>query len=208
MSLRVSRRSFAAGSAAFVALAGKANAAGLTVDDVTIGAANAPLHLVEYASLTCPHCAEFHLAAWSTLQSRYIDTGRVRFTFREMATAPPAVALAMFQLARCETTAPGEYLRRVGILFAQQRAILGTGTMAGVRDSLFAIGGQWGLSRDQITACFNDEAGPTRITRSMDGANALGITSTPSFIVNDERVADPAFHTLAGMTANLDARLG
>jgi protein-disulfide isomerase len=205
--LRVSRRSFAAGGAAFAALAGTAHAASLTAEDVTIGTANARLHLVEYASLTCPHCAEFHAAAWSTLQSRYIETGRVRFTFREMATAPPAVALAMFQLARCETTAPGEYLRRVSILFAQQRAILGTGTMAGVRDSLFAIGGQWGLSAEQIMACFNDEAGPTRITRSMEQANALGITSTPSFLVNGQRVTDPAFHTLAGMTATLDARL-
>lgn len=107
MILRVSRRSFAAGGAAFAALAGTAHAASLTADEVTIGATNAPLHLIEYASLTCPHCAEFHAAAWSTLQSRYIETGRVRFTFREMATAPPAVALAMFQLARCETTAPG-----------------------------------------------------------------------------------------------------
>lgn len=192
---------------AFAALAGTAHAVSLTADEVTIGAANAPLHLIEYASLTCPQCAEFHAAAWSTLQSRYIETGRVRFTFREMATAPPAVALAMFQLARCETTSPGEYLRRVSILFAQQRAILGTGTMAGVRDSLFAVGGQWGLSPEQIITCFNDEAAPTRITGSMERANALGITSTPSFLVNGERLTDPTFHTLAGMTAILDARL-
>src|SRR5262245_36211072 len=132
----MSRRAFAAAGICLMALPGVAHAASLSSDDVTIGAAGAPLHLVEYASATCPHCAHFHAIAWSTLRSQYIEPGRVRFTFREMATPPGPVALAMFQLARCETTDPNEYFRRVDVLFGRQHAILATGTGAGVRDAL------------------------------------------------------------------------
>jgi len=203
----ISRRLFTVGSTLTALIGGTAHAAGLTADDVTVGATDARVHLIEYASSTCPHCAAFHAVAWETLLTRYIDTGRVRFTFREMATAPPAVALAMFQLARCETEQPTEYLRRVGILFERQAAILGTGTGAGVRDALIALGAEWRLSPEQVMACITDPAGPPRITRSIEQAAALGITSTPSFILNGTRLADHSIHTAEDLTAILDARL-
>ena len=203
----MSRRAFAAASISLTALPGVARAASLASEDVTIGAADAPLHLIEYASTTCPHCARFHAAAWSTLRSEYIDRGRVRFTFREIATPPAPVALAMFQLARCETADPGEYLRRVGVLFERQRAILGTGTGAGVRDALLALGGEWRLSEEQVMACIGDPAGAQRITRSMEQAGSLGIDSTPSFILNGARIEDNGFQTLDGLRRTLNARL-
>jgi protein-disulfide isomerase len=203
----MSRRTFAAGGVSLAALTGVAHAAGLTSDDVTIGAADAPLHLIEYASATCPHCAAFHAAAWDALRSQYIERGRLRFTFREMATPPAPVALAMFQLARCETVDPGEYFRRVAHLFERQRAILSTGSGAGVRDALLALGAEWGLSAEQVMACLNDPAGAERIMRSMEQAGTLGIHSTPSFILNGARVEDMSFHTLEGMARILDARL-
>ncbi|PZO53843.1 MAG: hypothetical protein DCF16_05985 [Alphaproteobacteria bacterium] len=201
---RISRRVFA-GTVAATALVGPAAAAGLTSDEVTIGAANAPVHLIEYASSTCPHCAEFHETAWATLKTQYIDAGRVRFTFREMATAPQAVALAMFQLARCETTAPDEYLRRVGVLFERQAAIFSTPTGEAVQAALLALGGEWGLAPTQVMAAINDPAGPPRIIRSMEQAAALGVTSTPSFLLNGQKLEDHAFHTLEGMQLILDA---
>lgn len=176
-------------------------------DEMTIGAASAPIHLTEYASMTCPHCAQFHLANWATLKSRYIDTGRVRFTLREMATPPPAVALAMFQLARCEGASPDEYLRRVGILFERQSAILGAGTLGGVRDALLAAGGEWGLSQAKILACLNDPEGVQRIQRSIEGAMALGVNHTPSFLFDGVLDEDHAFQTPDGMVRILDARL-
>lgn len=203
----LSRRAFAIGTVAATAMPGAAQADSLTSDDVTIGAADAPLHVIEYASLTCPHCASFHATSWRTLRADYIDTSRVRFTFREMATAPPAIALAMFQLARCETTNPEEYLRRVGILFEQQAAIFATGSMSGVQDALIALGEQWGLSRFQIMTSFQDPAGAPRIIRSMEQAETLGVTSTPSFILNGQLITDNSFATLEGMTRALDARI-
>lgn len=198
---------FVAGGVGFATLAGGARAASLTSDDVTIGADDAPLQLIEYASATCSHCAAFHAAAWDTLRSQYIETGRVRFTLREMATPPAPVSLAMFQLARCETTDPGEYFRRVDELFERQRAILGTGSGAGVRDALLALGAEWRLSAEQVMACLEDPAGRDRIMRSMEQAGAAGIHATPSFMLNGVRVDDPAFRTLEGLTRTLNARL-
>ncbi len=203
----MSRRTFAAASISLTALAGVARAANLTSEDVTIGAADAPLHLVEYASTTCPHCALFHAAAWNTLQSQYIDRGRVRFTFREIATPPAPVALAMFQLARCETADAAEYMRRVGVLFERQRAILSAGTGAGVRDALLALGAEWRLSPEQVMACLSDRAGAQRITRSMEQAGSLGINATPAFILDGARIEDHAFQTLDGLRRILNARL-
>ncbi|HET9230627.1 MAG TPA: thioredoxin domain-containing protein, partial [Vitreimonas sp.] len=85
---------------------GGGSSGAVTADDMVLGDANAPVTLVEYASTTCPHCAAFHEAAWEQLKTTYIDTGRVRFVFREFPTPPPAIAVAGFQLARCGGATP------------------------------------------------------------------------------------------------------
>jgi protein-disulfide isomerase len=176
-------------------------------DEMTIGAASASVHLVEYASATCPHCAHFHETNWPLLKANYIDTGRVRFTMREMATPPASVAVAMFQLARCNGVSADEYFRRLAILYQRQRAILETGSMTGVRDALFALGGEWGLSNDQVWTAMTDTAGAQRVRQSIDEAATRGVTGTPTFFLSDQRVADQTFLTPAGMTAILDAAL-
>lgn len=175
--------------------------------DMTIGAADAPIHLIEYASTTCPHCAAFHEEVWPQLKAHYIDVRKVRFTFREMATAPAPVAVAGFQLARCGGADADTYLTRVGVLFEQQRNILSTGSMQGVRDALVNIGRAAGLSEEQVMACITDEAGAERIRRSAEGAESIGITGTPGFVVNGERIDDPAVVTYEGLSRILDARL-
>ncbi len=178
-----------------------------TSDDMSIGSAAAPLHLIEYASLTCPHCAHFHAQNWATLKANYIDTGRVRFTLHEMVTPPAPVALAMFQLARCGEASADEYMRRVSILFERQAAILGTGSMAGVLNALLATGAEWELTAPQVTAALNDPTGVDRIERSIAAASAVGVHQTPSFSFGDEFEQDPAFRTPEGMVRILDARL-
>lgn len=201
---RCSRRSLIA-AAGLAAIAPPAFAQ--SADEMTIGAASAPLHLIEYASLTCPHCAQFHASNWDTLRTRYIDTGRVRFTLRELATAPAGVSVGMFQLARCGGASAEEYLRRVKILFERQQAILGTGTMAGVLTALLAAGAEWGLSQEQVMQALNDPAGAERVRRSAEGAAALGVNHTPSFLFNGVLDDDHAFMTPDGMVRMLDARL-
>lgn len=193
-------------TAAALAAAGPAYAT--LGDEVTIGAANAPLHLVEYASTTCPHCAAFHRTNWSTLKARYIDAGRVRFTLRELYTPPAPVALAMFQLARCGDADAPEYLRRVGVMFERQQQIMASGTGAGIRDALLALAREWSLTDAQAMACFSDTTGAERAQRSMAEADTRGVTATPTFFLGGEQVIDHAFHTIDGMTGILDAALG
>lgn len=202
---RVSRRVVLTGALTGIAVPAFAQAS--ADREMTIGSASARLHLIEYASLTCSHCAEFHHANWVTLKTRYVDTGRVRFSLREMATPPAPVSLGMFQLARCEANSAEEYLRRVGILFERQQAILATGSIEGVRDALLAAGAEWRLSPAQVMACLNDRSGINRIRRSMEGATALGVNHTPSFLFNGVLDDDHDFQTPAGMTRILDARL-
>lgn len=199
------RRHFAMGAGALALSAAGAARAQSSDEMFTLGAATAPLHLVEYASATCPHCAHFHETNWARLKSGYIDTGRVRYTLREMVTPPPPVAVAMFQVARCNGADAAEYYRRLGILFERQRAILSGGTMAAVREALFAIGAEWGLSNEQVWASITDQAGAARVGRSIQEASARGVNSTPTFYLNDQHQTDPAFLTPDGMAAILDA---
>jgi protein-disulfide isomerase len=131
----------------------------------------------------------------------------VRFTLHEMVTPPPAVALAMFQLARCENAGADEYFRRLGVLFQQRTQILETGTAAGVRDSLVALGGQWGLSETQVMASLSDEQGVERMRRSIEEATRAGVSSTPTFIADGELISDQDFLTPDGMRRILDYRL-
>ncbi|MBP6689311.1 MAG: thioredoxin domain-containing protein [Hyphomonadaceae bacterium] len=202
------RRAFATGSLLLtMSAAGGAWAQTTTnTDALSIGSATAPIHLVEYASMSCPHCAHFHSENWAQLKANYIDSGRVRLTMQEMLTEPAVAAFAMFQLARCGNVDGAEYFRRMGILFDRQRALMATGTVGALLESLVATGGEWGLTREQIMASLNDSAGEARISRSIAVANAAGVNSTPTFFVNGQRAPDD-FATPAGMVRTLDAAL-
>ena len=202
------RRAFATGSLLLtMSAAGGAWAQTTTnTDALSIGSATAPIHLVEYASMSCPHCAHFHSENWAQLKANYIDSGRVRLTMQEMLTEPAVAAFTMFQLARCGNVDGAEYFRRMGILFDRQRALMATGTVGALLESLVATGGEWGLTREQIMASLNDSAGEARISRSIAVANAAGVNSTPTFFVNGQRAPDD-FATPAGMVRTLDAAL-
>lgn len=199
----ISRRTAVVAGAA--ALAGIGPAMAQAADDMTIGSANAPVSLVEYASTTCPHCAEFHHHNWATLKANYIDAGRVRLTMREMLTPPPQVALAMFQLARAQGADANEYFRRLAILYHRQQAFFQAGTMEAVRALFVGLGAEWGLTEAQVLASLNDQAGVARIRRSIAESQTRGVTATPTFFLNGERVTDQAFHTTDGMRRVLDA---
>ena len=207
--LVMGRRHVLLGAAALAAVAGCDGANGnaaASPDDMTLGAANAPVQLIEYASTTCGHCAAFHRDVWPQLKANYIDTGKIRFTFREFPTDPAAVAVAGFQLARCNSATTEQYFTRVGVLFEQQQAIFATGSMAGVRDKFIEIGGAAGLSEEQVMQCINDPAGATRITNTVqEGNRQFQITGTPALILNGEKLTDPAAYTYEGLARLLDA---
>ncbi|MBN8608110.1 MAG: DsbA family protein [Caulobacterales bacterium] len=176
-------------------------------DDVVLGAENAPVTMIEYASSTCSHCAEFHETVWEQLKTTYIDTGKVRFVFREFPTAPAPVAVAGFQLARCGGASNEQYFTRLGELFRQQRAIFATGSMEGIRRKFVEIGAAAGLSEEQVVQCISDEAGGERARRIMEGAEAFNVTGTPTIIINGQKIEDPSVATWEGLSRILDAEL-
>jgi len=185
---------------------GSANGAAVGADDMVLGEENAPVTLIEYASVTCPHCATFHEEVFEQLKTNYIDTGKVRYVFREYPTAPAPVAVAGFQLARCGGASSEQYFTRLGELFRQQRAIFATGTMEGVRQKYLEIGGAAGLSEEQVMQCITDEAGAERIRRLVESGNRdFSITGTPTFVINGQKVEDPSVVTYAGLSRLLDA---
>lgn len=176
--------------------------------DMAIGAADAPATIIEYASATCPHCAEFHKNVFGQLKSTYIDTGKVRYIFREFPTPPPQVAVAGFQLARCGGATPEQYMTRVGVLFEQQHAMFASGTIEGVRAKLIEIGQQAGLTEQQVLDCISDESGAQRIQATVEaGQRQFNITGTPTIILNGKKLEGEAAVTWEGLSHAIDQAL-
>ncbi|WP_315834591.1 DsbA family protein [Bradyrhizobium prioriisuperbiae] len=148
--------------------------------DMALGAENASVTIIEYASMTCPHCAAFTLQVFPKLKSEYIDTGKVRFIFREFPLDLKAAAGSM--LARCVAKSDAEkYFAVVDTLFKQQADWAMNNTV----ESLKRIGKQAGLSEDSFNACLKDQSTLDGIKATQEyAADKLKVNSTPSFFVN------------------------
>lgn len=178
-----------------------------TSDDMALGSPHARLTLIEYASAACPHCAHFHETVFPQLKAHYIDTGKVFFIFRETLTSPAQVALAGFQVARCNGANNEQYFARIGEIFADQRQMFAAGTMQGVLDTLNMVGGHYGLSPEQVLQCIEDRSGEERIQRFDQGSTPFNVTGTPTFILNGQKLDDPRTATYEGMSEILDRAL-
>ena len=184
--MRPSRRLLTAGllalGAAAPALVGAAAAPGPT--DKVLGRANARVTVVEYASVTCPHCADWHETVWPRFKAKYVDSGKVRFVFRELTTEPVAWSNGGFMLARC---APADrYFQVISALFEHQAELFAT------RDYpawLAKAGAAGGLTEAQAQACTLSEKGLNELYARMDASQKEhDVRSTPSFFVNDRPV--------------------
>lgn len=151
--------------------------------DRGLGNPDAPVTIIEYASVACAHCAVFHEEVYPTLHDNYIETGRVRFVLREMITGSPQFAIAGFSLAHC---VPEErYYDMVDLLFQQQRAIFQAAqTQGNASGQYLAIARSMGLSEQDFRACLNDADINAEIVAAHDRAIADGINSTPRFMLN------------------------
>ena len=159
-------------------------------DDMTLGNAKAKVVVVEYASLSCPHCARFHASVFPALKAKYIDTGKVQFVYREFVTSPAEVAVPATLLARC--AGKDRYFQIVDRVFATQEEMYKTGTVAGVHRILRREAAAVGLDNAAYDACMKDEvqfeALKTRIDRASDEGKVEG---TPTFDVNGKRIEAP-----------------
>ncbi len=172
----------AAGLAALVT--GPAGAEPLA-GDMSLGKANAPVEVIEYASLTCNHCAAFHTEVFPAFKAKYVDTGKVRYIFREVPTAPVDVAAAGFLMARC--AGPTKYFKVVDEVFrSQPRWYEGEG---GPRTIFVEIAKANGLSEQSFNACITDPAGMEALNARVDYALTVAkVRATPSFFVNGNYV--------------------
>lgn len=190
-----------------VVIAAPATALAQTVEPVrpgdrTVGSPAAPVTLTVYLSTTCGHCADWHTNDFPAFKARWVDTGKVRVAFRDLPTPPQQLAVAGAVMARC---APEEkYDVVLDTLFrsqAQLHAVPGPPAQETVVRWLAAAGAAGGLTRDQMNACFSSEASFMEIDARARQSNADGVNSTPSFLVNGERVPDEAIMTSRGVDA-------
>ena len=156
-------------------------APGQAAEAMSLGNPRAPVTVIEYASVGCPHCAKWANDVFPEFRSQYIDTGKVRFEFHEMLTGNPTLAAAGFLLARC--AAPSRYFQVVDDVFARQSEIGDKGI-----DVLQQIGDHAGVTRDQFDACLENPAALEALQkRTQEDAAAHGVTGTPTFFVGGEK---------------------
>lgn len=193
----INRRQFVAGSAFFAAGAGALSAldlrfigsalaqtpseAELAVEgplgDVVQGKADAPVTIIEYASMTCSHCAAFHKNTYPELKEKYIDTGKVRYILREFPLDP--LAAAGFMLARC--AGEDKYYPMIDVLFAKQKEW----AVQQPIPPLTAIAKQAGFTEEKFKSCLQDQKLLEGIEATRNRASEkLGVNSTPTFFVN------------------------
>ena len=149
--------------------------------DQAQGAENAPVTIIEYASMTCGHCAEFHNKTYPTLKSKYIDTGKVRYILREFPLDP--IAAGAFMLARC--AGKDKYFPLVEAFFAQQN----TWAVRQPIPPMLAIAKQAGFTEDSFKECLANQQvldGIEWVRRR--GQEKFGVNSTPTFFVNGKVV--------------------
>jgi protein-disulfide isomerase len=173
-------------AAAMALAAGAATAAPTAMaDDMSLGNPKAKIQVIEYASLSCPHCAHFNETVFADFKTRWVDKGLVRYTLKEMLTAPEQVAAAGFLMARC--AGPAKYFKVVDEVFRSQPRW----TDGKIKPVLVEIGKANGVSEAQFTACLQDQAALDALSaRTRRAYEQDGVSSTPTIFINGKQL-DP-----------------
>ena len=146
--------------------------------DIALGSASAPVTIIEYASMTCVHCAAFHEETWPALKARYVDAGKVRFILREFPLDP--LATAGFMLARC--AGPDKRNAIVDLLYTQQKSWAFVDKPI---EALAATVKQAGISQTDFETCLKNQQLYDQVNQTREGASkAFKVNSTPTFFVN------------------------
>ncbi|WHS32551.1 DsbA family protein [Brucella sp. NM4] len=151
--------------------------------DMVYGKADAPVTIIEYASLTCPHCAEFTINTLPKIKEKYIDTGKARLIFREFPFDPRATAA--FMLARC---APEDrYFPMVDVFFKQQQQ---WATAEDGEAALLQIAKLAGFTQESFKACLTNQQVLDDVRATMErGSKDYGVNATPTFFINGQKYA-------------------
>ena len=164
----------------------------VSLPDMTLGAANAPVTIVEYAAATCPHCGRFGREVFPKIKAAYIDTGKVRYVFREFPLNIKDVACSMLA-RRIASDDSGKYFAVVDMQFRQQDALIEKTT-----ETLQRIGKQAGLGQQAVEDCLKDQALMDRLMADQKYASeVLKVDATPTLFINGEMVKGaPSFEEL------------
>jgi protein-disulfide isomerase len=168
----------------------------VTADDMTLGNPNAKVTVVEYASASCPHCAEFNNDTFPAFKAKYIDSGKIRYVFREFLTPPVEVAASGFLIARC--AGKDKYFSVLDAIYRGQQAMYQSGDYRGF---LLHVAESAGLSEQQFNSCTTDDNALKALNDRVQKAVDAGITGTPSFVVNGAKMDG------APTLANLDTAI-
>ena len=166
--------------------------------DQVMGKADAPVTIVEYASMTCPHCAHFAAATLPALKTKYIDPGKVKLILREFPFDPRAEA--GFMLARCSND---NFFPMVEVLFKQQPNWV---AVDDAKSALLQIAKLAGFSQESFEKCLTDQQLLDQIRAVRDrGSKEFGVDSTPTFFINGKKY--PGAMSIDEMSAIIDPLL-
>ena len=172
------------------------------VTEMILGDVNAPIEIIEYASMTCPHCANFHSDVYPQLKENYIETGKVKFVFREVYFDKYGMWASM--ISRC--AGPDRFFGIIDQMFEKQKTWSRAGNDLAIVTELSKIGKLAGLGDDQINACLQD-ADNLRNLVGWYKANMEEhkISGNPSFVIDGEMVSNRSYKELSAL---LDEKLG
>ena len=172
------------------------------IADMTIGAEDAPITMIEYASFTCPHCGSFHNETYPEIKKNYIDTGKVKLVYREVYFDKYGLWASM--VARCG--GPEKYFGIVDLLYKGQSDWAKLGSATEIVDEFRKIGRLAGIEDEKLEACLQDgEMAQTLVAWYQENATEHDITSTPSFVIDGEKVKNQSYD---GFSALFDSKLG
>tara|TARA_R110002049_G_scaffold44333_5_gene130034 strand:- start:85846 stop:86526 length:681 start_codon:yes stop_codon:yes gene_type:complete len=190
-----------ANSTAITPLAGAANAQTADVDtsgitDMVMGDADAPVTMVEYASFTCPHCATFHTTAFKQLKADYIDTGKVKFIYREVYFDRFGLWASM--VARCG--GEQKFFGITDLIYKSQSEWTRAGEPAAIVEELRKIGRLAGLDNEKLDECLQDaEQAEALVAWFTKNSEEDEITSTPSFIIDGKKQSNMSYDEMKGI---------
>jgi protein-disulfide isomerase len=160
----------------------------VSLPDMALGPNDAAVTITEYASMTCPHCAAFNEQVFPKIKKEYIDTGKVKYIFREFPLDIKAAAGSMLSRCIAKDDAP-KYFAVTDMLFRQQNDWVVKNTT----ETLTRIGKQAGLTQQQVEACLKDQALLDKIAADQKYASdVLKVDSTPTFFINGEKIKGEA----------------
>ncbi|WP_421792441.1 thioredoxin domain-containing protein [Hyphobacterium sp.] len=152
--------------------------------DMAVGNLDAPIVMVEYASVSCPHCRSWYQEVWPMVQDEFISSGEMRFIYREMLTGQPQLAAIGFMIADC--AADDQYFNALHLLFETQTQVFElVQNQESPAPVYYQVGNALGLSQEDVDACLANESVQNAVLARHQQSIEDGATGTPAFFINN-----------------------